>query len=196
MQGKPCTTLHARRKSSLRHCWDCPRYSPFSRGARRAGADEGGLRGARKRARTQCVASQPKQRGTGSRVRESGGRPGGRFGSRPTGTGISRRLPDRRRTWGENVRTFVQTHQATFAGVRGRACGCAGNCAGACAGRARAVGGPMQVWPFGYWAWPATFHIGRRGAAALAHWLQRPVWPMQQPPSSASRSGCSARAWA
>ncbi len=27
------------------------------------------------------------------------------------------------RTWGENVRTFVQTHQATFAGVRGRACG-------------------------------------------------------------------------
>ena len=99
------------------------RYSPFSRGARRAGADQGGLRGARKRARTQCVASQPKQRGTGSRVRESGGRPGGRFGSRPTGTGISRRLPDRRRTWGENVRTFVQTHQATFAGVRGRACG-------------------------------------------------------------------------
>ena len=28
-------------------------------------ADEGGLRGARKRARTQCVASQPKQRGLG-----------------------------------------------------------------------------------------------------------------------------------
>ena len=39
------------------------------------------------------------------------------------GTGISRRLPDRRRTWGENVRTVVQTHQATCAGVRGRACG-------------------------------------------------------------------------
>ena len=53
-------------KSSRRDCWDCPRYSPFSRGARRAGADEGGLRGARKRTRTQCVASQPKQRGTAS----------------------------------------------------------------------------------------------------------------------------------
>ncbi len=51
--------------------------------------DEGGMRGARKRARTQCEASQLKQRGTGSRVRESGGRPGGRIGSRPTGTGIS-----------------------------------------------------------------------------------------------------------
>ena len=24
-----------------RECWDCPRYSPFSRGARRAGADQG-----------------------------------------------------------------------------------------------------------------------------------------------------------
>ena len=43
MQGKPCTTLHARRKSSRRECWDCPRYSPFSRGARRAGADQGGF---------------------------------------------------------------------------------------------------------------------------------------------------------
>ena len=75
------------------------------------------------RTRERRQASQPKQRGTGSRVRESGGRPGGRIGSRPTGTGISRRLPNRRRTWGENVRTFVQTHQATFAGVRGRACG-------------------------------------------------------------------------
>ena len=32
-----------RRKSSLRHCWDCPGYSPFSRGARRAGADQGGF---------------------------------------------------------------------------------------------------------------------------------------------------------
>ena len=85
-------------------------------------------------------------------------------------------------------------HVCGCAGVRAGVC--AGNCAGACAGRARAVGGPMQVWPFGYWAWPATFHIGRRGAAALAHLLQRPVWPLQQPPSSASRSGCSARAWA
>jgi hypothetical protein len=88
------------------------------------------MRGARKRARTQCEASQLKQRGTGSRVRESGGRPGGRIGSRPTGTGISRRLPDRRRTWGENVQTFVQTHWATCAGVRAGAGSCAGNCAG------------------------------------------------------------------
>ena len=104
--------------------------------------------------------------------------------------------PYRARTWGENVRTFAQNAPGHVCGCAGvRAGVCAGNCAGACAGRARAVGGPMQVWPFGYWAWPATFHIGRRGAAALAHWLQRPVWPMQQPPSSASRSGCSARAW-
>ena len=44
MQGKPCTTLHARRKSSRRECWDCPRYSPFSRGARRAGVTKEGLR--------------------------------------------------------------------------------------------------------------------------------------------------------
>ena len=36
------------------------------------------------------------------------------------------------------------------------------------AGRGR-WGGPMQAWPLGYWAWQATFHIGRRGAAAL--WL-------------------------
>ena len=102
--------------------------------------------------------------------------------------------PDRRRTWGENVRTCVQTHRATCAGVR--AGDCAGNCAGACAGRARAVGRPNAGMAFGYWAWPATFHIGRRGAAALAHLLQRPVWPMQQPPSSAARRRCSARAWA
>ena len=53
--------------------------------------------------------------------------------------------PDRRRTWGEEVRTFVQTHRATRAGVR--AGSCAGNCAGACAGSVRAGrgrwGGPM-----------------------------------------------------
>ena len=102
--------------------------------------------------------------------------------------------PDRRRTWDENVRTFVQTHQATCAGVR--AGSCAGNCAGACTGRTRALGRPNAGMAFRSWAWPATFHIGRRGAAALAHLLQRPVWPMQQPPSSASRFGCSARAWA
>ena len=221
MQGKPCTTLHARRKSSLRHCWDCPSYSPFSRGARRAGADQGGFEvlwlslsvgGAQARSHPVCSqptqatrdwvprtrerrqASQPKQRGTGSRVRESGGRPGGRIGSRPTGTGISRRLPDRRRTWGENVRTFVQTHWATCAGVRAGVR--AGNCAGACTGRTRALGRPNAGMALRYWAWPATFHIGRRGAAAFAHLLQRPVWPMQQPPSSAWRRRCSARAWA
>ena len=82
------------------------------------------------------------------------------------------------------MRTFVQTQQATCAGVR--AGSCAGNCAGASSGRARAVGRPNAGMAFRYWAWPATFHIGRRGAAALAHLLQRPVWPMQQLPSSAS----------
>ena len=40
-----------------------------------------------------------------------------------------------------------------------------------------------------------TFPSGA-GSDALAHLLQRPVWPMQQPPSSASRFSCSARAWA
>ena len=168
-----------------------------SGGARRAGADEGGMRGARKRARTQCEASQLKQRGTGSRVRESGGRPGGRIGSRPTGTGISRRLPDRRRTWGENVRTCaLRCTVCKRIGPRVRACGRAFVRAivraRVRAGRGR-WGGPMQVWPFGYWAWPTT---GRRGAATLAHLLHRPVWPMQQPPSRASHRRCSARAWA
>ena len=77
-----------------------------------------------------------------------------------------------------------------------RAGSCAGNCAGACTGRTRALGRPNAGMAFRYWAWPATFHIGRRGAAALAHLLQRPVWPMQQPPSRAARRRCSARAWA
>ena len=98
----------------------------------------------------------------------------------------------------ENVRTFCakRTRPRLRACVGVRAGSCAGNCAGACTGRARAVGRPNAGMAFRYWAWPATFHIGRRGAAALAHLLQRPVWPMQQPPSSASRFGCSARAWA
>ena len=69
--------------------------------------------------------------------------------------------PDRRRTWGENVRTFVQTHRATCAGVRAGVG--AGNCAGACAGRARAAGrpnaGPLGIGPLGlanhFSHWPA-----------------------------------------
>ena len=43
-RASPVLLFNARRKSSLRHCWDCPRYSPFSRGARRAGADQGCVR--------------------------------------------------------------------------------------------------------------------------------------------------------
>ena len=73
-----------------------------------------------RRTRERRQASQPKQRGTGSRVRESGGRPGGRIGSRPTGTGISRRLPDRRRTWGEKRADICANAPGH---VCGRACG-------------------------------------------------------------------------
>ena len=102
--------------------------------------------------------------------------------------------PDHRRTWGEKVRNFVK-RTGTRVRALVRAFVRAIVRAHVRAGRGR-WGGPMQAWPLGYWAWPATFHIGRRGAAALAHLLQRPVWPMQQPPSNASRFGCSARAWA
>ena len=78
---------------------------------------------------------------------------------------------DHRRTWGENVRTFVQTHWATCAGVRAGVC--AGNCAGACAGRARAVGRPnagMALWVLGlanhFSHWPARRGRARAFAAA------------------------------
>ena len=195
MQGKPCTTLHARRKSSLRHCWDCPRYSPFSRGARRAGADQGCVRVADRAGGAQA-RSLPNFNNPARLFPGTAGPseptlaavpdgallpsvtlfalPGQAAQAAPIGTDIAppgRRplpgqseqqstnahlvdlaaggyRPDRRRTWDENVRTFVQTHQATCAGVR--AGSCAGNCAGACTGRTRALGRPHAGVAFRY----------------------------------------------
>ena len=82
------------------------------------------------------------------------------------------------RTWGENVRTFVQTHQATFAGVCGRACGqlCGQLCGRVC--RQGEGGGAAQRRP-GIWILGLASHFShwpaRRGRASPAN--VKSGWP-------------------